>query len=103
MYLNNSQTAIALLENVGMLEALLTYHVLNGTYYASSFSNMSMFIPTLLENTTYANITGGQRVQALANNGTVAFFSALKQNSTVVTPVSPKAVPSASERTLNAD
>jgi uncharacterized surface protein with fasciclin (FAS1) repeats len=86
-FLNDSQRAIAIAQNPGILAALLTYHVLNGTYYASSFTNTSMFIPTLLTNQTYTNITGGQRVQALANNGTVSIYTALKENSTVVAAV----------------
>jgi len=86
LFNNNSQKVLEFMQNPTMVAALLSYHVLNGTYYASSFTNTSQFIPTLLTNQTYANITGGQRVQALATNNTVAFYSALKENSTVVTP-----------------
>lgn len=77
----------AMLARPDYVAALLSYHVLNGSYPASAFSNSSMFIPTLLMNETYANITGGQRVEARLSNGNVTFFSALKQNSTVVTGV----------------
>jgi uncharacterized surface protein with fasciclin (FAS1) repeats len=72
-----------LLSQPGYLEALLSYHVLNGTYFASNFSNTPQFIPTLLTNQTFTNVTGGQRVEAVTNNDNVTFYSALKQNVTV--------------------
>jgi uncharacterized surface protein with fasciclin (FAS1) repeats len=87
--LNNSDAA-ATLSDSGAVDALLSYHVLRGTYYADSFTNTSMFIPTLLVNETYANITGGQRVEARVSDSNVTFFSGLKQNATVLTPVSPQ-------------
>jgi hypothetical protein len=71
-----------------LLASLLRYHVLSGTYYASSFTNQSAFIPTLLTNPTYTNVTGGQRVEAILQGGNATLYSALKENSTVVTPVS---------------
>lgn len=84
--LSNTNTAAALASNPGLITAILSYHVLNGTRYASSF-NSSAFIRTLLTNQTYTNVTDGQRVQAVSRNGAVTLYSALKQNSTVVTPV----------------
>ncbi|KAG0647188.1 Fasciclin arabinogalactan [Hyphodiscus hymeniophilus] len=68
-----------------LVAALLTYHVLNGSYPASAFTNASMFIPTLLTNTSYANVTGGQRVEAMATNNTVVFTSGLLSTSMVTT------------------
>lgn len=72
----------------GALEALLSYHVLNGTYYASNITDAShpLFIPASLTNATYANITGGQRVEATVVDGNVTFYSGLRENSSVVTP-----------------
>lgn len=58
-----------------------SYHVLQGNY--SNITNTS-FIPTSLEPSAYANVTGGQRVQALASGSNVTFFSGLLQNSSVV-------------------
>ncbi|KAJ3939784.1 uncharacterized protein N0V96_009768 [Colletotrichum fioriniae] len=55
--------------NPGLVAAILQYHVLNGTYYASQFTEEPQFIPTLLSNETYTNITGGQRVQAQTVGG----------------------------------
>lgn len=67
---------------------LLTYHVLNGTYPSSAFTNTSQFLPTLLTNTTYANVTGGQRVEAVLNGTTAEIFTGLLQESSVSTAVS---------------
>lgn len=77
-----------MLTDTSALAALLEYHVLGGTYLASSITSQSQFIKTGLTNTTYANITGGQVVEAKTYSGGVEFISALKQNVTVVTPVS---------------
>jgi len=70
------------------IAAILSYHVLNGTYYNTSLLNSSQFLTTLLHNQTYANITGGQKVQVVGTNDTVHFFSALKENATVISTVS---------------
>ncbi|KAI0160055.1 FAS1 domain-containing protein [Hypoxylon sp. FL1284] len=82
---SNSDT-IALLTNPAYLQAMLSYHVLNGTYYNTSFSNESMFIPTTLTNMTYTNVTGGQVVEARIYDNNVTFFSALKENATISMP-----------------
>ncbi|KAK9780474.1 putative FAS1 domain-containing protein [Seiridium cardinale] len=82
--LNQSGAAATLADNAALM-SLLNYHVLNGTQYADSIGNTSVFIPTYLTNGTYANITGGQRVEARMSDNNVTFFSALKQNATVVT------------------
>jgi uncharacterized surface protein with fasciclin (FAS1) repeats len=71
----------------GLLASLLRYHVLNGTYQASQITNMSTFIPTLLTNTTYSNVTGGQVVEAVKIGNETVFYSGLLQNSTVISAV----------------
>jgi hypothetical protein len=76
----------------GAVTALLTYHVLNGTYPASVFTNTSMFIPTALMNASYANVTGGQVVEAKAMNNSVVFTSGLLSTSMVTTPVRPQSI-----------
>ncbi|KAI0396861.1 FAS1 domain-containing protein [Xylariaceae sp. FL0594] len=72
----------------GYLNALLYYHVLDGTYYApSNFTETPEFVPSRLTNQSYTNVTGGQRVEcSRAGDGNVTFMSALKQNVSVVTP-----------------
>ncbi|KAE9369162.1 Fasciclin-domain-containing protein [Stipitochalara longipes BDJ] len=81
----NSSTGKTAATNPGLVTALLTYHVLNGSYSASAFTNTSQFLPTLLTNEAYANVTGGQRVEARLNGSSVEIFSGLLAKSTVVT------------------
>lgn len=80
----NTTEGKTLAADSGAVAALLSYHVLNGTYFSSQVTNTSAFIPTLLNNATYSNVTGGQRVEALLAHGNVEVFSGLLQNSTVV-------------------
>ncbi|KAI8956633.1 Fasciclin-domain-containing protein [Daldinia sp. FL1419] len=82
---SNPQTALQLADS-DYLRALLNYHILNGTYHNTSFGDETQFIPTLLSNRTYANVTGGQVVEARPSENNVTFFSALKENATIITP-----------------
>ena len=86
-FLNNSQVAAMVASNPGIVAAVLSYHVLNGTYYGSNFTDKPTFIPTLLTNETYSNVTGGQVVEGMAVNNSVVFYSGLKEVSNVTTPV----------------
>ncbi|KAH7139394.1 FAS1 domain-containing protein [Dendryphion nanum] len=79
----NSSAFRALGTNPEALAALLTYHVLNGTYRASDITNTSAFVPTLLQNSSFSNVTGGQRVEAVRLGNQTVFYSGLLQNSTV--------------------
>ncbi|KAJ9427639.1 FAS1 domain-containing protein [Fusarium oxysporum] len=80
----NDTTVARMVENdPSSVAAILQYHVLNGTYYASNISDTPAFVPTLLNNATYANVTGGQRVEALAMGDTVSFYSGFRQQSNV--------------------
>ena len=56
------------------IETLLTYHVLNGTYPASDVKSTPAFLPTLLKNSKYSNVTGGQVVEAIMQGTSVEFF-----------------------------
>lgn len=85
-FLSNPINAATVASQPSLLDALLSYHVLNGTWYTSNFTNLSVFLPTWLSNSSYANVTGGQVVEASltgGGSGNVTFWSALKQNSTV--------------------
>ncbi|CAK7233261.1 hypothetical protein SBRCBS47491_008548 [Sporothrix bragantina] len=82
-FLSNPDNAASVVSNPGLISALLSYHVLNGTWYTSNFTNTSTFLPTWLSNSSYANVTGGQVVEAALDNNNVTFWSALKQNTTV--------------------
>ncbi|KAL2350254.1 FAS1 domain-containing protein [Cryomyces antarcticus] len=68
------------------LEATLSYHVLSGLYPEVILDGSSKFIPTLLTNSKYSNVTGGQRVEAGSVNGSVAFYSAVKAVSRIIEP-----------------
>lgn len=72
-----------LVSDPGLVEALLSYHVLNGTYYASNFSDTPTFATSLLRNAKYANVTGGQALEGVTNNDTVSFYSGLRSESNV--------------------
>lgn len=85
----NSTEGNSTLADSSAVAALLNYHVLNGTLYADSFTNTSQFHPTYLTQEDYADVEGGQRVESRVSGSDVVFFSAFKENSTVVTPVGP--------------
>jgi len=72
-----------------ILTALLTYHVLNGTYLAGDITSTPAFVPSFLQNTSFTNVTGGQRVEAVRNGSDISFFSGLLEKSTVTTGVCP--------------
>lgn len=58
------------LQEDGTVMALLMYHVLNGTVYAEDISSTPTFAHTLLMNSTYSNVTGGQVVGVRMMNST---------------------------------
>jgi len=80
----NTSTGQELAADIGLLQAVLQYHVLQGTYELSAITNMSSFIPTALTNMTYTNVTGGQRVEAILRGSNVDFIGGLLQNVSVV-------------------
>ena len=80
----NSSAGLAAAANPAAVAALLTYHVLNGTVRSSDITNTTAFVPTLLNNATYANVTGGQVVGAKSNGTTVSIYSGLLSESHVV-------------------
>ncbi len=78
----------AALNDTSLIQAVLQYHVLNGTYYSANVTKTPAFIPTALMNTSYTNVTDGQVVEAVMMNGKVMIFSGLLTNSTVTAAVS---------------
>lgn len=72
----------------GYIQALLEYHVLNGTYYASDITSTPNFIHTLLTNESFANVTDGQVVECVLDGTMPYFYSGLKANASVVQAVS---------------
>jgi uncharacterized surface protein with fasciclin (FAS1) repeats len=91
-YLNSTNYAR---NDTDKLEAVLSYHVLRGSFARGLFKNSPQFIPTLLSNPRYANVTGGQRVEVTSSGDGVAFYSAIRAVSNLVTPVRFKLVPGA--------
>jgi uncharacterized surface protein with fasciclin (FAS1) repeats len=53
----DNATLSALAANTDMLTALLQYHVINSTLYGAQVTNTSMFVPTMLTNTMYSNVS----------------------------------------------
>jgi uncharacterized surface protein with fasciclin (FAS1) repeats len=78
-----NETLQALTVTEELLTALLQYHVLNGTFLSTAITNQSTFVPTLLTNELFTNVTGGQVVEAVSSGGNVTFFSGLLANSSV--------------------
>ncbi|KAJ8059767.1 hypothetical protein OCU04_011401 [Sclerotinia nivalis] len=65
-----------------IVAAVLQYHVLNGTFPASKFTNEAQFVPTLLTNESYTQVTGGQVVQVALNGSNAVITTGLKETST---------------------
>lgn len=68
--------------------SVLLYHVLQGTIEADDIDDDSDFVPTLLQNTTFANVTGGQVVQAVDQGNQTSFYSGLLSRANVTQAVS---------------
>ncbi|KAL8817453.1 MAG: hypothetical protein Q9223_003720 [Gallowayella weberi] len=78
--------AAALASNdTSAIQALLTYHILNGTFPSSVVTEMPAFLPTMLKNSAYSNVTGGQVVEVLKQGDKVLFYSGLLSNASVTT------------------
>ena len=67
---------------------LLLYHVASGVHPATSLTGSFQFLPSLLNNQTYTNVTGGQVIAVVeqAGNTSVA-VSGLGSRSTLTTTV----------------
>ncbi|KAL8808706.1 MAG: hypothetical protein Q9200_004098 [Gallowayella weberi] len=78
--------AAALASNdTSAIQALLSYHILNGTFPSSVVTEMPTFLPTMLNNSAYSNVTGGQVVEVLKQGDKVLFYSGLLSNASVTT------------------
>ncbi|KAK5077454.1 hypothetical protein LTR70_010287 [Exophiala xenobiotica] len=71
--------------DTSLIQAVLSYHVLDGVYRSTDIYETPSFVPTLLTDELYTNVTGGQVVEALSVDGSVFFISGLRENSTVTT------------------
>ncbi|KAF8878020.1 FAS1 domain-containing protein [Gymnopilus junonius] len=83
-FLNSPAGAAA---DSGTVAALLEYHVVNGAFKSTAFTTTPVFASTLLTNSSFTNVTGGQVVEAVAEQGGgVDIFSGLRAKSSVVVP-----------------
>lgn len=82
------KNATSIQQNPQLLEAVLTYHVLQARVPASSFKATPAFIPTLLTTRKLTNVTGGQVVEGVVKGGKIEVVSGLRAVSTVVKGVS---------------
>lgn len=75
--LSDPAVAAAVQSTPSLVPALLTYHVLNGTFPASALTALSesAFVKTYLTDTTYSTVSGGQVVEVKAENGGVTVLS----------------------------
>ncbi|KEQ88236.1 FAS1 domain-containing protein, partial [Aureobasidium pullulans EXF-150] len=87
-----SNAALASLNSSGvaltseLVQALISYHTLNGTIMAADINNVTSAFPhTHLTNPSFSNVTGGQVVEAILVNETAYFFSGLKNNVSATT------------------
>lgn len=71
--------------DTGLITALLTYHVLNVTLPAANITETPAFVPTLLTDAAYTNVTGGQVVGARLVDGNATVISGAGSTSNVVT------------------
>lgn len=71
-----------------VVAAILEYHVLNGTFPASKFTKEAQFVPTLLTNPTYTQVTGGQVVQVVLDGSNAVVTTGLKEKSKTTQTVS---------------
>ena len=71
------------------VQAILSYHMLQGIYQAASWSpTMAQFPMSYLKNTTYTNVTAGQVVElTMDGEGGRDILSWNKSASSIVTPV----------------
>lgn len=69
------------------VQSFLTYHVLQGVVYSQNITETPAFVPTLLNNTRFSNVTGGQVVGARKDDEDVEIISGLGSEAKVVKAV----------------
>ncbi len=101
--LANPAAASRVQNEPGFVPALLTYHVLNGTFYAADFvgATETVFAPTLLTNEEYTTVSGGQHVSASVQDGSVIVTSGNGAEAKVVSTVCPSSLLSSFPPHLN--
>jgi len=91
---NSTQGLAIAARDINVTTSLLNYHVLQGNYSSSNFTETPMYYPTLFDNRSIianipqANITGGQNLGLFRNGSTYQVISGQLQTSNVVQAVS---------------
>jgi hypothetical protein len=75
--------------DASLFNATITYHLLQGIHSSSSLKDGSQLLVSSLIDSSWCNVTGGQRVESQNRNGNVVFESWLKNESTITSAVSP--------------
>lgn len=75
------------LANSALIDGILTYHIINGTYRAADITSQPKFLKTLLDNPTFENVRSGQVIKAVKDGDDTKFQSGLLRNSTTTTNV----------------
>lgn len=83
---NVQQNASQRLDNSSTIDAILRYHILRGYYKSSNISSTSKFVPTMLNETSFSNVSTGQIVR-LVKEGTIKCYSGLNYGSQIVKEV----------------
>jgi transforming growth factor-beta-induced protein len=87
----SSATGKAASQDSTMMEAILTYHIQNGTWYEpanSPATGMPHFIRTALSSPQYTNVTRGQYVEGIHDvTGAGLLYSGFGDTSKIIIPV----------------
>ena len=69
------------------VKALMQYHIANGTHPSATFGLQPLFVPTLLNNPNYTNVTGGQVIEITSQDNKPTIVTGVKAASHVVEAV----------------
>lgn len=75
--LSDPVVATAAQNNPSLIPALLSYHIINGTYYSGDLISAPdpVLLPTLLTDEAFTTVPGGQRVEVRGNSNGVSIYS----------------------------
>ncbi len=66
--------------DIGTIRAILDYHVVEGNHTSSDLLPTFQYLPTWLSNSSYTNVTGGQRVGGVMQSGKDMFWVSGQSN-----------------------
>lgn len=74
-------------DNPSAIFNLLEYHVLQGEFFSSAFTHKPAFVHTLLQDSEYTDVTGGQVVEVVRRRKFIDIISGELQISKIIKPV----------------